>query len=199
VFSLQVKYDPPSHLKCNATFIIDDIQYSRKSWHDQYKFRTVPFILSPKIITHKVAIFQMQQTDSSTTPPWDQIQFTPNSGGSHDQLQAGSLLHKRKEPGNEVVMINNWLINLVPLACGPQEGMWGSGIIRLRDESDWPLIWNAQFDLSQDSWLPATDYPRASRSFEDHRLGERDCWLIRLIKQHWATWATLTANDFVTH
>jgi hypothetical protein len=111
-------------------------------------------------------------------------------------LQAGSLLHKRKEPGNEVVMINNWLINLVPLACGPQEGMWGSGIIHLRDKSDWPLIWNAQFNLSQDSWLPATDYPRASRSFEDHRLGERDCWLIRLIKQHWAT---LTANDFVTH
>ena len=33
------------------------------------------------------------------------------------------------------------------------------------EESDWPLIWNAQFSLSQDSWLPATDYPRASRSF----------------------------------
>jgi hypothetical protein len=25
--------------------------------------------------------------------------------------------------------------------------------------------WNAQFNLSQDYWLPATDYPRASRSF----------------------------------
>jgi hypothetical protein len=25
--------------------------------------------LSPEIITHKVAIFQTQQTDSSTTPP----------------------------------------------------------------------------------------------------------------------------------
>ena len=37
--------------------------------------------------------------------------------------------------------------------------------IRFREESDWPLIWNAQFVLSQDSWLPATDYPRASRSF----------------------------------
>jgi hypothetical protein len=27
------------------------------------------YILAPKIITHKVAIFQTQQTDSSTTPP----------------------------------------------------------------------------------------------------------------------------------
>ena len=36
--------------------------------------------------------------------------------------------------------------------------------VRFKEESDWPLIWNAQFDFSQDSWLPATDYPRASRS-----------------------------------
>ena len=55
--------------------------------------------------------------------------------------------------------------NLVPRACNPREGTWGSGIIRFREESDWPLIWNAQFNLSQDSWLLATDYPRASRSF----------------------------------
>ena len=38
-------------------------------------------------------------------------------------------------------------------------------MIRFREESDWPLIWNAHFNPSQDSWLPATDYPRASRSF----------------------------------
>jgi hypothetical protein len=55
--------------------------------------------------------------------------------------------------------------NLVPQACDPREGTWGSGIIRFREESDWPLIWNEQFNLIQDSWLPATDYPRASRSF----------------------------------
>jgi hypothetical protein len=55
--------------------------------------------------------------------------------------------------------------NLVPRACDPREGTWGSGIIRFREESGWPLIWNVQFGLSQDSWLPATDYPRASRSF----------------------------------
>jgi hypothetical protein len=53
---------------------------------------------------------------------------------------------------------------LIPRACDPREGTWGSGIIRFREESDWPLIWNAQFGLSQD-WLLAMDYPRASRSF----------------------------------
>jgi hypothetical protein len=52
-----------------------------------------------------------------------------------------------------------------PRAYDPREGTRGPGIIRFREESDWPLIWNAQFGLSQDSWLPATDYPRASRSF----------------------------------
>jgi hypothetical protein len=36
VFSLQVKYDPASRLKCIAALIIDDIQYSRKSCHDEY-------------------------------------------------------------------------------------------------------------------------------------------------------------------
>jgi hypothetical protein len=46
VLSLQVKYDPASRLKCNATLIIDDIQYSKKSCHDEYEFRTVPFTIS---------------------------------------------------------------------------------------------------------------------------------------------------------
>jgi hypothetical protein len=41
VFSLQVKYDPASHLKCTTTLIIDDIQYSTKYCHDEYEFRTV--------------------------------------------------------------------------------------------------------------------------------------------------------------
>ena len=31
-------------------------------------------------------------------------------------------------------------INLVPRACDLREGMWGSGIIRFREESDWPWI-----------------------------------------------------------
>ena len=33
--------------------------------------------------------------------------------------------------------------NLVPRACDPLEGIEGSGIIRFREESDWPLKWNA--------------------------------------------------------
>jgi hypothetical protein len=72
VLFLQAKYDPASRMKRNAKLIIDDIQYSRKSGHDKYEFRTVSFtfvvgnyILSPKTITRK----QTQQTDSSTTPP----------------------------------------------------------------------------------------------------------------------------------
>jgi hypothetical protein len=81
VISLEVKYDPPSLLKCNATLIIDDIQYIAGSLvmnHDEYEFRTVPFTISccklftfyhPETITHKVAIFQAQQTDSFTTQP----------------------------------------------------------------------------------------------------------------------------------
>ena len=41
--SLQVKYDPASHMKCSAKLIIDDIQYSRKLCHDKNEFRTVSF------------------------------------------------------------------------------------------------------------------------------------------------------------
>jgi hypothetical protein len=33
--------------------------------------------------------------------------------------------------------------NLVPRACDPRKGTRGSGIIRFREESDWPLKWNA--------------------------------------------------------
>jgi hypothetical protein len=32
---------------------------------------------------------------------------------------------------------------LVPRACDPREGTRGSGIIRFREESDWPFKWNA--------------------------------------------------------
>ena len=36
-------------------------------------------------------------------------------------------------------MERNTRDNLVPRACDPREGTRGSGIIRFRDESDWPL------------------------------------------------------------
>ena len=73
VLSLEVKYDPASRLKCTATLINDYIQYSRKSCHDEYEFKTVPFTISCCKLhlqfANKIAIFQTQQTDSSTTPP----------------------------------------------------------------------------------------------------------------------------------
>jgi hypothetical protein len=56
-----------------------------------------------------------------------------------------------KEMGNFRIFNANmdlYLANLVPRACDPREGTWGSGIIRFRDESDWPLKWNAQFNYS---------------------------------------------------
>jgi hypothetical protein len=62
-----------------------------------------------------------------------------------------------------------------PAILGKGEGTRGSGIIRVREESDWPLIWNAQFDLSQDS-LASGNGLSQSLTFlpEDRRLGERD-------------------------
>jgi hypothetical protein len=71
----------------------------------------------------------------------------------------------RKLVQQSVIYHDTQAVNLVSRACDPREGTGGSGIIRFKEESDWPLLWNAQFGLSQDSWLPATDYPRASRSF----------------------------------
>jgi hypothetical protein len=70
-----------------------------------------------------------------------------------------------RSPIYKIDVVFSLLRNLVPRACDPREGTCSSGIIRFREESDWPLKWNAQFNLSQDSWLPETDYPRASRSF----------------------------------
>jgi hypothetical protein len=94
-----------------------------------------------------------------------QIYLLPTVGRQH------IILHSRTQSpscdGNSCPDLRRVIYgrNLVPRASDPLEGTWGSGIIRFREESDWPLIWNAQFDLSHDSWLPATDYPRASRSF----------------------------------
>ena len=33
-------------------------------------------------------------------------------------------------------------VDLIPRACDHREGTRGSGIIRFREESDWPLKWN---------------------------------------------------------
>ena len=46
------------------------------------RFLIANYILSPETITHKVAVFQAQQTDSSTTPSLGPItNLPPESGG----------------------------------------------------------------------------------------------------------------------
>ena len=40
-----------------------------------------------------------------------------------------------------VISINLLVGNLVPRACDPRERTRSSGIIRFREESDWPLKW----------------------------------------------------------
>jgi hypothetical protein len=75
------------------------------------------------------------------------------------------------------------MANLVPRACDPREGTWGSGIIRCRKpgilakiELRIPYQWPIRF-------FPETDYPRASRSFpriagSGNEIAE---WLIGMI------------------
>jgi hypothetical protein len=50
---------------------------------------------------------------------------------------------KQKCPYKSAMLNFSWSANLVPRACDPREGTWGCGIIRFREESDWPLKWNA--------------------------------------------------------
>jgi hypothetical protein len=106
LFTYNVKYDPASRLKCTATLINDYIQYSRKSCHDEYEFKTVPFTISCCKLhlqfANKIAIFQTQQTPLLPLPESNSI-YHAESAGSRDQPRPGSFLKKREEPGNEVV------------------------------------------------------------------------------------------------
>jgi hypothetical protein len=57
------------------------------------------------------------------------------------------------------------LCNLVPRACDPREGTWGSGIIRCRKPG---ILAKIELRISYQRpirFLPETDYPRASCSF----------------------------------
>jgi hypothetical protein len=57
------------------------------------------------------------------------------------------------------------LANLVPRACDPREGTWGSGIIRCRKPGFLAKI-ELRIPFQRPiRFLPETDYPRASRSF----------------------------------
>jgi hypothetical protein len=55
--------------------------------------------------------------------------------------------------------------NLIPQACDPREGMWGSGIIRCRKPE---ILAKIELRIPYQRpirFLPETDYPRASHSF----------------------------------
>ena len=110
VLSLEVKYDPAFRLKCTATLIIDDIQHSRKSCHDEYEFKTVPFTIPccelhfyhPKLLHIKLQFSKRnKQTPLLPLPEINSI-YHAESAGSRDQPRPGSYLKKREEPGNEV-------------------------------------------------------------------------------------------------
>jgi hypothetical protein len=110
VLSLEVKYDPAFRLKCTGTLIIDDNQHSRKSCHDEYEFKTVPFTIPccklhfyhPKLLHIKLQFSKRnKQTPLLPLPEINSI-YHAESAGSRDQPRPGSFLKKREEPGNEV-------------------------------------------------------------------------------------------------
>jgi hypothetical protein len=101
VESFLCKWNMIQLLACTATLIIDDIQYIRKSCHDEYEFRTVPFTISccklhfyhPKStsITNKIGIFQTQQTPLLYPSLRSISIYHAKSAGSRDQLRPGSV------------------------------------------------------------------------------------------------------------
>ena len=101
--------DPPVQPPL-ATLIIDDIQHSRKSCHDEYEFKTVPFTIPccklhfyhPKLLHIKLQFSKRnKQTPLLPLPEINSI-YHAESAGSRDQPRPGSFLKKREEPGNEV-------------------------------------------------------------------------------------------------
>jgi hypothetical protein len=61
---------------------------------------------------------------------------------------------------------NHQSVNLVPRACDPREGTWGSGIICCQKPG---ILAKIELHIPYQRpirFLPETDYPRASRSFQ---------------------------------
>ena len=69
------------------------------SFHD---FLLQITFLSPETITHKIAIFQMQQTAPLLPLPEINFNLPRRICVTRDQPRPGSFLKKRKDPGNEV-------------------------------------------------------------------------------------------------
>jgi hypothetical protein len=67
--------------------------------------------LSPETITHKIAIFQMQQTAPLLPLPEINFNLPRRICVTRDQPQPGSYLKKREEPGNEVARNHDFFPN----------------------------------------------------------------------------------------
>ena len=68
--------------------------------------------------------------------------------------------------------------NLVPRACDPREGNEGSGIIRFREDSDWPLKWMRSSILAtipgfRQRIIPEPSFPSQGSQARGTRLGFR--------------------------
>ena len=121
IVSLEVKYDPASRLKCTATLIIDDIQHSRKSCHDECEFRTVPFTISccklhfyhPKLLHIKLQF--SKRNKHTPLPPLPKYNFNlaPRIWEPRDQLRPGrSFLPRRKSLGTRLPMLVRFTLSL---------------------------------------------------------------------------------------
>ena len=107
VLSLEVKYDPASRLKCTATHIIDDIQYSRKSCHDEQflsRFIVANYIFITRNYNTHNCNFPNQQTAPLLPIPEINFNLPCRICVTCDQPRPGSFLKKREEPGNEVAI-----------------------------------------------------------------------------------------------
>ena len=135
VVSLEVKYDPAFRFKCTATLIIDDIQHSRKSCHDEYEFKTVPFTIPccklhfyhPKLLHIKLQFYKRnKQTPLLPLPEINSI-YHAESAGSRDQ----PLLKKREEPGNEVGLRTEsvYFTRYPVLSCEQNKALWLANLL----------------------------------------------------------------------
>ena len=75
-------------------------------------------------------------------------------------------------------MNKNIIDNLVPRACDPREGNEGSGIIRFREDSDWPLKWMRSSILAtipgfRQRIIPEPSFPSQGSQARGTRLHNR--------------------------
>jgi hypothetical protein len=83
---------------------------------------------------------------------------------------------------NLIIRTNIRTCNLVPRACDPREGNEDSGIIRFREDSDWPLKWMRSSILLlatipgfRQRIIPEPSFPsQGSQARGTRLLGQRD-------------------------